>query len=77
LNKLEKGLLRDYETAFCSVLALTALGKMMFKDSEMVRAALQTGMWATSIDLKNAYFHIPIRPAYRKYLRFQVLGQVY
>jgi hypothetical protein len=44
---------------------------------EMVRAALQTGMWAMSIDLKDAYFHIPIHPAYRKYLPFQVLGQVY
>jgi hypothetical protein len=31
LNKLEKGLLRDFETAFCSVLALTVLGKKMFK----------------------------------------------
>jgi hypothetical protein len=28
LNKLEKGLLTDYETAFCSVLALTVLGKI-------------------------------------------------
>jgi hypothetical protein len=30
-NKLEKGLLRDYETAFCSVLALKVLEKI-FKD---------------------------------------------
>jgi len=45
--------------------------------AESVRAALQPGMWATSIDLKDAYFHIPIHPAYRKYLRFQVLGEVY
>ena len=27
---------------------------------ELVRAILQTGMWTTSIDLKDAYFHIPI-----------------
>jgi hypothetical protein len=32
LNKLEKGLLGDYETAFCSVLVLTVLGKKVFKD---------------------------------------------
>jgi hypothetical protein len=31
LNKLEKELLRDYETVFCSVLALMVLGKI-FKD---------------------------------------------
>jgi hypothetical protein len=31
LNKLEKGLLIDYETAFCSVPALIVLGKKFFK----------------------------------------------
>jgi hypothetical protein len=30
-NKLEKGLLRDFETAFCSVLAFMVLGKKGFK----------------------------------------------
>jgi hypothetical protein len=32
LNKLEKGPLSDYETAFCSVLALAVLEKKIFKD---------------------------------------------
>jgi hypothetical protein len=31
-NKLEKGLLRDYETAFHAFLALMVLGKKIFKD---------------------------------------------
>jgi hypothetical protein len=31
-NKLEKGPLRDYETAFCLLLALMVLGKKIFKD---------------------------------------------
>jgi hypothetical protein len=31
-NALEKELLRDYETAFCSVLALMILAKKIFKD---------------------------------------------
>jgi hypothetical protein len=44
---------------------------------ELVRGALRQGMWTTSIDLKDAYFHVPIHPSYRKYLRFQVLGRVY
>ena len=30
------------------------------------------GMWATSLDLKDAFFHIPIAPAFRKFLRFRV-----
>jgi hypothetical protein len=30
-NKLEKGLLRDYDTAFCPVLALTVLEKIFKK----------------------------------------------
>jgi hypothetical protein len=44
---------------------------------EYVRAALQTGMWTTSIDLKDVYFHVPIHPSYWKFLRFQVLGKLY
>jgi hypothetical protein len=31
-NKFEKGPLRDYETAFCSLLALMVLEKKIFKD---------------------------------------------
>jgi hypothetical protein len=31
-KELEKELLRDYETAFCSVLALMVLGKKIVKD---------------------------------------------
>ena len=32
--------------------------------------ALQQGQWLTSLDLKDAYFHIGIDPADRRYLRF-------
>jgi hypothetical protein len=35
LNKLEKGPLRDFETSFCSPLALTVLEKKIFKDLAM------------------------------------------
>ncbi len=42
-----------------------------------VSAAVQQGDWATSIDLADAFFHIPIAPSFRKYLRFVVRGIVY
>ena len=39
--------------------------------------SLQQGEWVTSIDFKDAYFHIPIQEQSRKYLRFHVEGQTY
>jgi len=33
--------------------------------------------WATSIDLKDAFFHIPVAPRHRKFLRFIVDGHHY
>ena len=42
-----------------------------------ITAAIQPGDWATSLDLTDAYFHIPIAPWFRKYLRFVVRGKVY
>jgi hypothetical protein len=36
-NNLEKGLLRDYETYFCSVLALMVLGKRFLKINLFLR----------------------------------------
>jgi hypothetical protein len=35
-----------------------------------VRHAIRPGDWAASIDLKDAYFHVPINAADRKYLLF-------
>ena len=40
-----------------------------------VKEALRPGMWATSLDLSDAYHHIPMRQSARKFLCFQV-GQV-
>ena len=41
-----------------------------------IRAQLVQGEGAASIDLSNAYLHIPIHSAFRKYLRLQVLGSL-
>ena len=39
--------------------------------------AVEKGDWVTSIDLKNAYFHVPICPDHRPFLRFAIQGQAY
>ena len=44
---------------------------------ETIRTPLQQGEWVTSIDFKDAYFHIPIQEQSRKYLRFHVQGRTY
>ena len=45
--------------------------------AEVIRASLQEGEWVASIDLTDAYFHVPIQPKFQKYLRFHVQGQAY
>ena len=44
---------------------------------ETTRTSLQLGEWVTSIDFKDAYFHIPIHSQSRKYMRFHIHGQSY
>ena len=44
---------------------------------ETIRTFLQVGEWITSIDFKDAYFHIPIHSQSRKYMRFHIQGQSY
>jgi len=39
-----------------------------------ITKSLRPGMWATSLDLKDAYFHVPIAKKSRKYLRFSSPG---
>ena len=51
--------------------------KFKMETPETIRTSLKTGEWVTSIDFKDAYFHIPIQPMSRKYLRFHVQGQTY
>ena len=51
--------------------------KVKMETPETIRTTLQQGEWVTSIDFKDAYFHIPIQEQSRKYLRFHVEGQTY
>ena len=44
---------------------------------ETIRTSLQLGEWVTSIDFKDAYFHILIHSQSRKYMRFHIQGQFY
>ena len=49
--------------------------KMETLDS--VRLSLRKHDWAISLDLTDAYFHIPIHPKSRRYLRFHFMGKTY
>ena len=51
--------------------------KFKMETPETIRTSLQQGEWITSIDFKDAYFHIPIQEQSRKYLRFHIQGQTY
>ena len=42
-----------------------------------IRAQLSQGEWTTSIDLSDAYLHIPIHPAFKKFLRINIMGTTY
>ena len=44
---------------------------------ETIRTSLQVGEWVTSIDFKDAYFHIPIHSQSRRYMRFHIQGRSY
>ncbi|XP_067359029.1 uncharacterized protein [Channa argus] len=42
-----------------------------------VLRSLRPGDWLSSVDLKDAYFHIPVAMQHRKFLRFSFLGVRY
>ena len=65
------------------ILDLRALNRYMrqYKFRMQTHTALmkfaRPGNWFISIDLKDAYFHIPIYPPHRKFLRFAFKGIAY
>ena len=42
-----------------------------------VREGIRKGDWATSLDLRDAYFHVRVHPSDRKYLRFNWKGRTF
>ena len=51
--------------------------KFKMETPESVRKELQKGDWITSVDLTDAYLHIPIHKKSRKYLRFKIGDKIY
>ena len=47
------------------------------QNGNSIRTSLIPGEWVSSIDLSDAYLHIPIHPSSRKYLRFCHRSQVF
>ena len=58
------------------ILDLIALSKFLsiktfkMETPETIRISLLQGEWVTSLDFSDTYFHIPIHPRSRKFLRF-------
>ena len=65
------------------IIDLSKLNKLLkiptfrMESIQSVWSQLLPGNYTFSIDLTDAYFHIPIHPRYRKYLRFFFKGKVY
>ena len=55
------------------------LPKLKFKMETLqsIISMMQPGLWLASVDLKDAYFHVPIARDQWKYLRFSIGGKAY
>ena len=54
-----------------------AIPKFKMETPESIRASLRKGEWVTSIDLTDAYLHVPIHTQSQKYLRIHFQGVTY
>ena len=65
------------------VIDLSALNRhidcphFQMETAESIRRSIQPGEWVTSIDISDAYYHVPVAPAIRKFFRFALDGRVY
>ena len=68
---------------WCPVLDVSRLNKFVetskfsMETPQTVQELVRKGDWMISLDMRDAYFHIPIHPQSRKFLRFVFDGQVY
>ena len=51
--------------------------KFSMETTQSVFQSIQRGDWMVSMDMKDAYFHIPIHQESRKYLRFNFDSKTY
>jgi len=51
--------------------------KFHMESALTIMRCLRKGDWAVSIDIKDAYLHVPIHPQYQKYLHLAFQGKVY
>ena len=51
--------------------------KLHMETPESIQLAIQPKDWVISIDLADAYLHVPIHPDHQKYLNFAYQGQVW
>ena len=50
--------------------------KFKMEGIEAVKYLLREGDWMCKIDLKDAFYHIPIAPEFRKYFQFRWKGMI-
>ena len=51
--------------------------KFSMETTQSVLSSIRQGDWMISVDMKDAYFHIPVHPRSRKFLRFVFNNQTY
>ena len=51
--------------------------KFKMETLQSIISIMQPGLWLASVDLKDAYFHVPIARDQWKYLRFSLAGKAY
>ena len=68
---------------FRPVIDLKALNRFIYcphfhmETDRAIRSQLRPGEWTTSVDLSDAYLHIPVHPSFKKFLRLHIQGQSY
>ena len=51
--------------------------KFSMETNQTILDSIQKGDWMVTMDMKDAYFHVPIHPDSRRYLRFSFNGEVF